>query len=149
MENWKKYEGYVDEKLMYIINLNKDFVKKNMNDMLFSLLNVITISDYSFKSRPNIIKVSANIKENTLDDEIKEKLRIVDMILTKNRNNELIFSNIETFYNQFNNIKKEIDPNNDYSKFLTDDEVNEKKIQMKNLLNDLLKFLEINTDDII
>ena len=149
MENWKKYEGYVDEKLMYVINLNKDFVKKNMNDMLFSLLNVITISDYSFKSRPNIIKVSANIKENTLDDEIKEKLRIVDMILTKNRNNELIFSNIETFYNQFNNIKKEIDPNNDYSKFLTDDEVNEKKIQMKNLLNDLLKFLEINTDDII
>ena len=134
---------------MYIINLNKDFVKKNMNDMLFSLLNVITISDYSFKSRPNIIKVSANIKENTLDDEIKEKLRIVDMILTKNRNNELIFSNIETFYNQFNNIKKEIDPNNDYSRFLTDDEVNEKKIQMKNLLNDLLKFLEINTDDII
>lgn len=146
-EKNKKYEIYANKKLLGIIDVNWPIVKKVIAYSITGVITATSITGCSFSTEKIESGVIRELSYNSMDDEIYKKQYFVDSFIEEFRDKQpqLIINRLIELYADFNKLADSIDPANDYSLFLTEEEVDAKKESMISYLDKMILLIQKHT----
>ena len=151
MENWKKYEVYFDKIKTGTLNINVSVIKKALSLSMAGIITVTSLTGCSIINNPVVnapeeIETTLNYEEK--EEEISDKTYFVESVLAELSNTEaqFLFDRIKESYIEAKHIETQINSENEYSMFLTEEEITKKKEAIINALNDSIDVIESNTN---
>ncbi len=147
----KKYEVYENGKRYGILNWDNKLMRKILAVSVSAVISVTSLSGCRINKKPNAVSYPQTIetnKFNSLDEEIELKLNFIDNVLEEiiKADNQIIYNKIMNNYRRYAALADSISSDNEYSIFLTEEEINSKKRQMLNELNEMIRLVETLTN---